>query len=249
MLLKIPSTLHLASSDPHRFFTVVLAAVFLSACGGVSADPPGGKGSGSGSGGSGSSSGSSSGGGSGSSSGSSSGGGSGSSSGAGSGSSSGSSAPCPVDPPSGTCPYDGQSCGYGGTCGTTCECDSGEWGCFALPCPPPVCPTTAPSNATSCAGEDGLSCSYPSGTCGDEECDCANDAWSCVIGICTPPPPACPTFPPSVGSACSTSPGDCIYDVNGPCNQEACDCDPVEGTWNCSFSVGCGDDAGITLPP
>jgi hypothetical protein len=276
MLFRMPLTRRPLSSGTLRCFSAVLAAVFLCACGGVSDHPPGGTGTGSSGGGSGGGSGGSSGGGSGGGSGgssgggsggssgggsgSSSGGGSGGSSGGGSGSSSGASEPCPVDSPTGACADNGEVCSYpggiGGACGTSCECENGEWGCFADPClppPPPACPPTAPSSSSSCAGENGLSCGYSIGTCGSEQCDCENDAWQCAIGICTPPPPppppACPTFPPSSNTACSADVGECIYDVNGDCNQESCNCDPYYGTWSCVFSVGCADDAGITLPP
>jgi hypothetical protein len=154
--------------------------------------------------------------------------------------------PCPVNPPSGECPYDGETCSYDGECGTTCECEGGEWGCFGNPCPPPlqVCPSNPPTGGTSCAGEGGETCDYSNGTCEGEQCSCDGSVWSCSAFACPPPPPTtCPTFPPTQGTACSAIGDDCVYYVNGECNQESCECFP-SGSWSCSYAVGCPEDAG-----
>jgi hypothetical protein len=115
----------------------------------------------------------------------------------------------PGAPSSGTsCEYEGQSCGYGsngGGCGETCECnaffggtDAGslEWQCYADPCPPPVCPPTAPNEGTACSSI-GSYCYYPddAGVCTGETCQCdPSGIWSCSFGdFCdagAPPPDA-----------------------------------------------------------
>lgn len=107
-----------------------------------------------------------------------------------------------------SCNYEGQTCDYGsngGGCGETCSCgayfggDGGgslEWQCYADPCPPPVCPSSAPQTGTAC-GSIGTYCYYPddAGACSGETCECDPSAiWSCTDGgFCdagAPPPDA-----------------------------------------------------------
>jgi hypothetical protein len=159
--------------------------------------------------------------------------------------------PCPSGFPTGQCSQEGQTCGYGDndTCGTTCQCEGGEWGCYPDPCvppPPPACPPTAPPTGSSCPNGDGLLCDYSSGaTCNGVQCSCDGSLWTCA-GLTCPPPPSCPTFPPAAGTACSDIYDSCVYYINGTCNEETCECDP-SGSWTCTHATGC-DDAGI-LPP
>jgi hypothetical protein len=236
-------------------FTVSASALLATACGGRSADfSGGGGGGGSGSGG-GSSGGVSSSSGAGSSSGAS----SGSSSGSGSGSSSGVSSSssggqtCPgVAPTGGSCSGEGENCDYGdgNGCGVSCQCNGGQWNCFADPCidpppPPPVCPPVAPASNSSCAGDYGQLCDYSNGSsCSGEQCTCDGNVWTCGTLSC-PPPQQCPTFPPSNQDSCTDLGDSCVYYVNGDCNEETCNC--FSGVWSCSYSEGCNfEDAGVS---
>lgn len=110
----------------------------------------------------------------------------------------------------------------------TCSCVGNSWGCTALGCVEPVCPSAPPKDGTYCQ-MNSQSCTFGPG-CGPQ-CTCENHAWKCLYPPC--PPPVCPPSPPSgscggeVGLQCSWGSG---------CNTTKCDCVQTGNgaTWECS---------------
>jgi hypothetical protein len=117
---------------------------------------------------------------------------------------------CPDAVPTGSCPVDGQTCGYRTT---TCTCTAGAWACSA--CPSTAGPSTPIPSGTSVAPTCGGSvCSY-----GDLSCACGGCGY-------------CPADRPADGSACGNVKFGCSY------GDEICVCTGGAG-WICR-SPTCG---------
>jgi hypothetical protein len=128
----------------------------------------------------------------------------------------------------------------GGGCGPVCTCDNYQWVCDALPCPPPVCPSSPPVPGTACS-PDGFMCNGPNwGDC-PPSCTCENGAWQCVYPSC--PVSLCPPTPPSEYSQCPVVGQSCDYPQG--CGTTICDCQSP-GAWFCSVG-DCVDAGSITV--
>ena len=139
-------------------------------------------------------------------------------------------------PTQGSCPEElpeaGASCSAAESCDyvvegvrTTCSCEDGSFTCETS-----ACPIQRPLNDESCAGNQGLECSFfvaasPArpNSAHNLECTCGtNDRWSCDDG--------CPETFPGQGATC---------DTEGPINCSWLDGDRLlycgcNGTWNCT---------------
>ena len=113
-----------------------------------------------------------------------------------------------------------------------CSCVGGEWACTDLGCfdASVMCPVSPPDVGAPCQG-NGLTCAF--GTQCGPEFVCRNNSWGMVIRTCPPPPPTCPSSPPS--GSCNGSVGlSCSWGMG--CNMETCDCVATPGgpSWICS---------------
>lgn len=152
-----------------------------------------------------------------------------------------------IDPVSGCTPYepkqgepcagaDGASCIFTNGCGgiDTVSCKGGMWNVTPGPCSqPPQCPSSAPKNASACAGQEGAACSYVNNCGGQDQAFCKGGSWYVSSGAC-PPAPGCPSSEPRNGAVCSTPAGTSCSYTNGCGGRDTATC---AGTvW--SVSVG-----------
>lgn len=136
---------------------------------------------------------------------------------------------CPTEAPAdGTFCYSDIRCTYGDCFGrptTEASCAGNRWSVTTSTCnpPPPMCPPSRPAQGAACDPSTvpdacqytGTFCPYPPpGTNNTVVALCipSTRTWQVSEATCNPPPPVCPTTPPTEGTPCLGFPPECSYD-------------------------------------